>query len=519
MSRRRAAASLSEVLSRALLLLLVTLVACWPTWSLPELDGTEGRRVQIALEMLRSGNWWVPSLGWQPTWAKPPLHYWILASCQQWLGDGVWAMRLPSVLGAFAAALLAAELWRRRSGPVTGWIAGLGIACSPMVVGVWPEAEIDPLFACFTATSLWCLACGVTDGQKGLLLASGLLGGLAMLQKGPPYFLFAAGAYWVWWQQRRCRACWWHFVPLLLVPLAYYLPLWWWHVAPGQMLAVANEESVGRVAFFEWKHVRAIPEFWLRAFAVTLPFGFWLLHAWRQARGDRQQPADLAVRMCLWAGMLAVVALTFFPGRPTRYLQPNVLLLAFALAPAVAGFVVRQPPLPGFAARTLAVVGIGGSLALVVLPFLPRVGVGAIGCAAAAAVGARLVRTPREVVAFCLVMPVIGAWTVGLDRSLAWPDSPRARQHGGDLLRAELATAGVVAAELTTMGHFDSPLLLAAGLLPPGDEFARGEWRSRWVLHEMAAPPLVAPAHFVARVRLDLPFKSFVLRERLGDGR
>lgn len=508
------------MLSRALLLLLVTLVACWPTWSLPDLDGTEGRRVQIALEMLRSGDWWVPSLGGEPTWAKPPLHYWLLAACHQLFGGSVWSMRLPSVLGAFAVAWLAGELLRRRHDAATGWIGALGVACSPMVVAVWPEAEIDPLFACFTAASLWCLACGVAAEQRRMVFAAGLLGGLAMLQKGPPYLLFAAGAWFVWWQQRRLRGFLWYLLPLLGMPLAYYVPLWLWHVSPAEMLAVANEESVGRVATFEWQHVSAIPPYWLRALAVQLPFGFWIVQGWRQGRGRDGQAADVVVRMVLWAVVVAIVVLTFFPGRATRYLQPNVLLGSFALAPAVAAFAAGAGPLSAFAARAMAALGIAGSVALMVLPFVPQAGIGALGLAAVAAVAGAMARTPQQVVLVCLLLPLVAAWTVGLERSTAWLASPRARLPAGALLQQELQRAGVAPADLTTMGHFDSPLLLAAGLLPPGDEFARGAWRSRWVLHELGGwPPLAPPPTMAERLRLCLPFKTFVLRERVEDGK
>jgi len=506
------------VFARALLLLLLTSAACWPAWSLPDLDGTEGRRVQVALEMLRSGDWLVPSLGGEPTWAKPPLHYWLLAVCQQWFGNGVVAARLPAVLGAFAASLLAGELLRRRFGPRAGWVAALGIACGPLVLISWPSAEIDPLFACFTAASLWCLGCGAADSRRGLVVASGVFAGLALLQKGPPYFLFAAGAYVVWWRHRRLRGLVWHLAPMLLVVLAYYVPLWLWRIAPGEMLAIANEESVGRLLFLDWEHVKPIPEYWLRAMLVQLPFGFWVVHAWRRGRVEPLPAAEVALRMATWAAVLAIVALTFFPGRPTRYLLPNVLLLAFALAPAVAAFADDPGPLPAFARWALAVVGIGGGMALLVLPFVPQVGVGALGCAAAAAVGAGLSRTRGHVVAFCFVLPVVVAWTVGLDRTQAWFDLPRARTPAARVLRREMTKAGVDFADVRTMGHFDSPLLLAAGLLPPGDELARGAWRGRWVLHEETGA-LVAPANYTARVRLDLPFKSFVLRERVGDGR
>ncbi len=504
------------MLLRALLLTLLTAAACWPTWSAPDLDGTEGRRVQIALEMLRSGDWMVPTLGGEPTWAKPPLHYWLLAAGERWLGGGVLVWRLPAVLAAAAAAVLAGELLRHWFGARAGWLGALGVACSPLVVFEWPTAEIDPLFASLTATSLWCLATGVARERRTLVVMAGVFGGLALLQKGPPYVLFALGSWLVWWRHRRLRGFAAYALPMLAVLLAYYVPLWLTRVAPGDMLAVVNEESVGRVAFFEWQHVRAIPLFWLRAVAVQLPFVLWCFWEWRGARDARMDPGDLTLRMCSAGAVLAVVLLTFFPGRPTRYLLPNVLLFTFAVAPAVAHFTGHQG-LPRFARRLLLAVGVAGAVALLVLPFVPRAGIGALGLAAAAGVTPLLVRTPRAAVIATLVLPLVASWTVGLDRSLQRHASSRARAAPGALLRRALDAAGVDANELQTVGHFDSPLLLATGLLPPGDEQARAPWRTRWVLHELGGHPVVRPpANYVTRLRLDLPFKSFALCERVG---
>lgn len=515
------------MLSRALVLLLLTLVACLPTWMLPELDGTEGRRVQIAVEMVASGDWLVPTLGHEPTWAKPPLHYWLLAACLQWCGDHPMLLRLPAVLSAAFAAWLCGELLRRWFGPRAGWIGALGIACSPLVVTTWPSAEIDPLFASLTAMSLCTLATGVARDRRALVLVSGVLAGLAMLQKGPPFFLFGVGAYLVWWRQRRCRHGLLHFLPMLLVALAYFVPLWLLRVDPGAMLAVAQEESVGRVSLFEWQHVRAIPEFWLRAIAVPMPLALWYFWEWRDAREPRvdADAVDLTLRMARGAAVLAVVVLTFFPGRATRYILPNVLLVTFAVAPAVAHFVGTEGPLSPFVRRAIALVGALATLALVVLPFVPLAGVGAIGLAAAAAVGARFVRTPRHLVAFVLVLPVLAAWTVGLDRSLQWSDGRRARGAAAMVLQRELQELGVPRDhDVATVGHFDSALLLGIDRLPPGDEQARRPVGARWVLHEVGGMPISAAGERAAvalrtdyreRLRLCLPFKTFVVSERL----
>lgn len=547
------------MLTRALVLLLLTAIACLPAWMLPELDGTEGRRVQIAVEMVARGDWLVPTLGHEPTWAKPPLHYWLLATILQWFGDHPMLLRLPSVLGAWFAAWLAGELLRRRFGPVAGWIGALGIACAPLVVFTWPTAEIDPLFASFVATSLMALATGVARDQRLLVVASGLLGGLAMLQKGPPLFLFGLGAYLVWWRERRLRYAWLHFVPMLGVALAYYVPLWLLRVDPSAMLAVANEESVGRVKFFEWQHVRAVPEFWLRAVAIQLPLGWWAFHEWRGGRrapggwasGNRQpidrqpidrppvdsQPVDraplvrapvdagdLTLRMASGAVVVAVAVLTFFPGRATRYLLPNVLLLAFAVAPAVAGFVASAGPLSPRARGGLRVVAGLGGLAACVLPFVPSpaIGLGSVAFAVVAAVGALAVRTPRALVAFCLAVPLVAAWTVGLDRTLHWSEGRRARRPAAEVLRAEMARLGVPSVQLPrpedlqTVGHFDSVLLLELGVLPHGDELLRRPVVAHWVLHEVGGLPPVQLDDYVERVRVSLPFESFVLAERVG---
>ena len=105
------------MIARGLALLLVALLAFGPQLDFPDWKGTEGRRVQIAMEMVQSGDYMVPTLGGEPTLAKPPLYYWILAGLQQTVGLGFVTMRLPAVVGFWLLAWLAAELLRRRFGP------------------------------------------------------------------------------------------------------------------------------------------------------------------------------------------------------------------------------------------------------------------------------------------------------------------------------------------------------------------------------------------------------------------
>ncbi len=223
--------------------------------------------------------------------------------------------------------------------------------------------------------------------------------------------------------------------------------------------------------------------------------------------------ADLTLRMCSGAAVLAIVLLTFFPGRPTRYLLPNVLLFTFAVGPAVAHFAAQPRELGAFSQRLLGALGLGAATLLVALPFVPRLPLAAAGVALALALAPRLVRTPRQLVLFCLALPLLASWTVGWQRSFEWPLGNRARVAAGELLRHELEARGAID-ELVWHGHLEAPLLLAAGLLPDGDEFHRRAPTARWVLHERADRPPPHLGEYVERLRLCLPKETFVLRER-----
>ena len=223
---------------------------------------------------------------------------------------------------------------------------------------------------------------------------------------------------------------------------------------------------------------------------------------------------DLTLRMCSGGAVLAVVLFTLFPGRPTRYLLPNVMLFTFAVAPAVAHFFRHRGTVPVFARGVLWFFGFFGTVALMVIPFVPRAGDASVGLALVAALLPLVVRTPRQVVLASLIVPVLASWTVGLERSLRWAESKRATVASGELLRREL-DALAASEDLGSYGHLDSAVLLASGLWPEGDEMRRRLPDTRWVLHEDTNLRRIQSAQHVVRWRLQFPFKTFVLRERV----
>jgi len=499
---------------RALALLLLSLIAYWPQLQLQDWRGTEGRRVLIALEMAASGDLLVPTLNQEPTYAKPPLHYWLLAAVERLWGHGQLAMRLPAVVALWLAALLAFALLARSFGRPAGWVGALGVLLSPILLLSMASAEIDPLFACLGAASLWCLAYGVALQRHWVVIASGCLGALAVLQKGPPYLLFASGAWLVWWRHRGLRHGWSYFLPLLLPPLLYYGVLWL-RVPFTEFAVVAREESVGRAAQMAWTNVRDTPAYWLKGLAMLLPLGLFCTWEFRGSRDARMGPPDLMLRMCTGAVVSSLFLLTFFPLRPTRYLLPNVLLFVFAVAPAVAHYAQPGRVLGGPTRMLLRGFGLLGAAALVALPFLPAPYPGrSVGAALVLALLPLLVQTGRQVVASCLWLPLIAAWTIGADFAEQWQIDGRAHTLAAPLLARELAARGG-GGELQTFGHCNSGLQVAADLLGiAGDERMAQPPQMRWVLYETDSKVGELPG-YRDRLRLRLPVDAYVLAERV----
>ena len=68
-------------------------------------DGEEGRRVLMALGMLRDGHWVVPHIAGEPYLTKPPLYPWSVAGLGTLVGGVTPALaRLPSLLATVAIA-------------------------------------------------------------------------------------------------------------------------------------------------------------------------------------------------------------------------------------------------------------------------------------------------------------------------------------------------------------------------------------------------------------------------------
>jgi 4-amino-4-deoxy-L-arabinose transferase-like glycosyltransferase len=96
----------------------------------PFVDPPEGVHAEIAVEMLRSGDWITPHLNGVRYFDKPPLPYWLMLGSFTVLGPTEQAARLWSALPAVGVALLTAWLGLRLATPLVGLIAGLMVSAN-----------------------------------------------------------------------------------------------------------------------------------------------------------------------------------------------------------------------------------------------------------------------------------------------------------------------------------------------------------------------------------------------------
>ena len=110
---------------------LVLIAACatilFSQIAFPLIEPDETRYAEIAMGMIDNGNWVTPMLDGKPYLDKPPLLYWSTAVSLLAFGRNEIAVRLPSLLSAFATVMITCLLGRRLVRFRAAWLGGLCI--------------------------------------------------------------------------------------------------------------------------------------------------------------------------------------------------------------------------------------------------------------------------------------------------------------------------------------------------------------------------------------------------------
>lgn len=152
-------------------------------------DRDEGEYAATVGEMVRSGDYLVPTLNGRNYLEKPILVFWAIAGAQAVFGPGELAARLPSALPALAVILLVGALAWRYGGLALGVLAAAACAFTPLFVLVGRASLTDMLLTLWTTGALAAFFVAVEEQEPGRrrwwYLAAWAALGLGFLTKGP----------------------------------------------------------------------------------------------------------------------------------------------------------------------------------------------------------------------------------------------------------------------------------------------------------------------------------------------
>jgi len=183
--------------------LLVALVAAiyLPRLGALGVRGEEPRRAQVAVEMIRSGDWIVPRQQGELYFSRPPLQNWAIGLLGLARGGvDAWAIRLPSVLATLGVVLLIYGYGRSFLSPAAAWVAAAAFASMPQVMELGRLGETDMMFTLFVSASLLLWHYGRSRGWSPIWVwtTAYLMVALGTLTKGPQapvYFAATGGVY------------------------------------------------------------------------------------------------------------------------------------------------------------------------------------------------------------------------------------------------------------------------------------------------------------------------------------
>jgi len=114
---------------------------------------------------------------------KPPLALWIQALSARIFGFNSWSILVPQALMGIAATALMYDLMRRRFGRAAGFVAGLALATTPIIVAMSRHNNPDELLVLCTVAAIWFVLRALEDGRTKWLVWAGVCIGLGFETK------------------------------------------------------------------------------------------------------------------------------------------------------------------------------------------------------------------------------------------------------------------------------------------------------------------------------------------------
>jgi len=242
-----------EKLSLFLVLIFGAVLLFWNLHAIALFEPDEGRYGDIALTMIKSGDWLIPKMNHLVHIHKPPLSSWLVASSMTLLGPSEFSARLPGVLLSLLILLGVVCLGKKLFSFRVGVISALVLITSTLflVTSRLVTTDMTLTFLTFVAMVAF-LKILFTDKYKLTYFYTAFIAlGLAMLTKGPvswmitllPLVIFCI------WRRRRFHIPLIHWFLALIIFLG--ISLSWYLVViaslPGSYEYFINDQLLGRI--------------------------------------------------------------------------------------------------------------------------------------------------------------------------------------------------------------------------------------------------------------------------------
>jgi 4-amino-4-deoxy-L-arabinose transferase-like glycosyltransferase len=316
----------------------------------------EPRFALNALEMLRTGHFWLPHRGGELYPDKPPLYMWATALAIAATGSVRLGFLLPSLFAALGTLGLVVDLSRLLYGPRIALLAGAALLTTLQFVLQAKTAQIDMLLTFFTTLGAYGLFRHALLGEnKRWWYFACIAMGLGILTKGVGFLPLLMLPAWAW-LARRGHAARLEMKTLLLGLGCLIGTLLVWVVPMILITSLGDDPSLaayrdnillkqtGERYASAWHHLKpwyyylleVLPWAWM-PLVLTLP---WLLPAgWR-----RLKRGDARLVLPLFGVIAILVFFSWSPGKRGVYMLPTAPLLVLAMAPMLPGLLGKAGP-------------------------------------------------------------------------------------------------------------------------------------------------------------------------------
>ena len=303
----------------------------------------EPRFVEVAREMVNSGNWFFPMRGGELYPDKPPVFMWLLASLYWLTGSMKATFLIPNAVASLVALFctfdIAAKLWNVK----TARNACLMLLIAPQFIIQSKSAQIDATVACWITIAMYgLLRHFFYQASFRWYVASWAFMGLGIITKGvgflpllfllPVLFLHFTGKY--RFEKAQVNwALWLGPLAMLLVLAAWLLPMLYIaeHSNNPDFMAYRDNilfKQTGERYADSWGHINpwyyfivsVIPALWFPLYSFLFTKGFW--------RDVKVSPVMFS--LLVWVALL-VLFFSISPGKRGLYILPALPMMALIM--------------------------------------------------------------------------------------------------------------------------------------------------------------------------------------------